>query len=304
MAASPLSLSMTGCSPPASPDCATNSGSGGAEFRGVTDTADWRRAASSACFFAASVASASASFFRAAASAFSASAFSRRAASYSSRTSRVFHSVASRRSAAGLIRRVVVEVSADPMMEAAADFSRESGALDQGKQSKETQTRSARKEKGPSNAAAGPSARLPRASPERPLRRPFAGPRPAGASPPPGVLRLLLPPARPEPPRPPPVAARLRRRPASRPSPRPAPSPRRPAFPAGGSPPSPASKLAGAASSPGRVGVDEIHPSPDPNAPMSAPDLIVPGSHRPVSEGIFSSKSPKSLYSGALFNVP
>ena len=60
---------------------------------------------------------------------------------------RTFRSVASRRSAAGLTRRVVVEVFADPTMEAAADFERESGALDQRKQNKETQTRSARKEK-------------------------------------------------------------------------------------------------------------------------------------------------------------
>ena len=76
-----------------------------------------------------------------------ASAFFRRAASRSSRASRAFRAVASRRSAAGSIRRVVVEVSADPTMEVAADFSRESGALDQGKRSEETQTRSTRKEK-------------------------------------------------------------------------------------------------------------------------------------------------------------
>ena len=39
---SPLSLSMMGFSPPASPVCPVNSGGGGAEFSGVTNTADWR----------------------------------------------------------------------------------------------------------------------------------------------------------------------------------------------------------------------------------------------------------------------
>ena len=91
--------------------------------------ADWRCAVSSACFFAASAASASASFFKAAASAFSASAFSRRAASCSSRASCAFRSLASQRSAARSIHRLVEEVSADLMIEAAADFSRVSGAL-------------------------------------------------------------------------------------------------------------------------------------------------------------------------------
>ena len=43
------------------------------------------------------------------------------------------------------IRRVVMEVSADPTMEAAADFSRESGALSQEDKAKETQKESTRK---------------------------------------------------------------------------------------------------------------------------------------------------------------
>ena len=133
MTTSPPSLSMIGCSSPAPPVGATNSGGGGAEFRGTTNSGSWRRATSSSRFFAAASASASASFFSAAASALSASAFSRRAASCSSRASRAFRSCASRRSAVRSIRRVVVEVSADPMTEAAADFSRESGALSQEK---------------------------------------------------------------------------------------------------------------------------------------------------------------------------
>ena len=73
-------------------------------------------------------ASAYASLLAAEAAALSASAFARRSAS-SSRASRVFRSCASRRSAAGSLRRLVVEVSADLMTEAAADFSRVSGAL-------------------------------------------------------------------------------------------------------------------------------------------------------------------------------
>ena len=77
--ASPPSLSMMGFSPPASPVCPVNSGGSGAEFSGVTNNADCRRAASSACRLAATAASASCSFFWAEASAFSASAFSRRA---------------------------------------------------------------------------------------------------------------------------------------------------------------------------------------------------------------------------------
>ena len=138
MEESPPSLSMMGFSPPASPVCPVNSGGGGAEFNGVTNTADWRRAASSACRFVAAAASASASFFLAEASALSASAFSRRRASYSLRFSCAFRSVASRRSAAGSIRRVVADVSADPMTEAAATLSRVRGALKQGKQVKDS----------------------------------------------------------------------------------------------------------------------------------------------------------------------
>ena len=63
-----------------------------------------------------------------ASAALSASAFAKRSAS-SSRASCAFHSVASRRSAAGSIRRLVEEVAADLMTEAALDFSRVSGAL-------------------------------------------------------------------------------------------------------------------------------------------------------------------------------
>ena len=46
---------------------------------------------------------------------------------------------------AGSIRRVVVDVSAGPMTEAAADFSRESGALSQERRRKEAQKESTRK---------------------------------------------------------------------------------------------------------------------------------------------------------------
>ena len=106
---------------------------GGALFRGVTSSGSWRRAASASRSFSAASASACASFLAADAAALSASAFSRRAASCSSRASRAFRSCASWRSAAGSIRREVVEASADLMTEAAADFSRESGALSQEK---------------------------------------------------------------------------------------------------------------------------------------------------------------------------
>ena len=75
--------------------------------------------------------------FRADASAFSASVFFRWAASSSSRFSCAFRSVASRRSAAGSIRRVVADVSADPIMEAAATLSRVRGALKRGKHMKD-----------------------------------------------------------------------------------------------------------------------------------------------------------------------
>nr|XP_020160115.1 vegetative cell wall protein gp1-like [Aegilops tauschii subsp. strangulata] len=123
-----------------------------------------------------------------------------------------------------------------------------------------------------------PAASANRRAPPHPASLSFAEPRPVGASPPPGVPPLLLPPATG-------VAAPIRPWPRAsigalpadpRRLPRPAPSPRRPAFPAAGSPPSPASKLAGAASSPDRVGVDEIHPSRDPNAPSRDPDPSVP----------------------------
>ena len=140
------SLSTTGFSPPASPVCPVSSGGSGAEFNGVTNTADWQRAASSACRFVAAAASASASFFLAEASALSASAllasalsasaFSRRRASSSLRFSCAFYSVASQRSAVGSIRRVVADVSADPMTEAAVTLSRVRGALKQGEQAK------------------------------------------------------------------------------------------------------------------------------------------------------------------------
>ena len=135
---SPPSLSMTGFSLPASPVCPVNSGGGGVEFNGVTNTTDWRRAASSTCRFVAVAASASASFFLAEASALSASAFSRRTASYSLRFSCAFRSVASRRSAAGSIHRVVADVSADHMTEAAVTLSRVRGALKKGKQAKDS----------------------------------------------------------------------------------------------------------------------------------------------------------------------
>ena len=129
MEASPLSFSMIGCSPLACRVCPVNSGGGSAEFSGMTSNADWRCAASSARGLAATAASASSSFLWAEAAAFLASAFSRRAASSSSRFSCAFRSVASRRSAAGSILRVLAEVSADPMTEAAATRSRERGAL-------------------------------------------------------------------------------------------------------------------------------------------------------------------------------
>ena len=129
---------MMGFSPPASPVCPVNSGGGGAEFSGVTNTADWRCAASSACRFVAATASASGGFFLAEASALSASTFSRRAASSSLRFSYAFCSVASRRSAAGSICRVVADVSADPMTEAATTLSRVRGALKRGKPVKDS----------------------------------------------------------------------------------------------------------------------------------------------------------------------
>ena len=129
MATSLPSLSMTGCSLPAPPVVATNSDRGGAEFRGDTSSGSWRRAASARHSFTTASASACASFLSADASTLSASAFSRRAASCSLRTSRAFRPRASRRSAAGSIRRVVVEVSADLMTKAAADLLRVSGAL-------------------------------------------------------------------------------------------------------------------------------------------------------------------------------
>ena len=46
--ASPLSLSMKGFSPPASPVCPVNFGGGCAEFSGMTSNADWQCAAFSA----------------------------------------------------------------------------------------------------------------------------------------------------------------------------------------------------------------------------------------------------------------
>ena len=113
---SPPSLSRMGFSLPASPVYPVNSEGGGTEFSGVTNTADWRCAASSACRLAAAAASASASF-------------SRRAASSSLRFSCAFRSVASQRSAAGSIRRVVADVSTDPITEATATLSRVRGAL-------------------------------------------------------------------------------------------------------------------------------------------------------------------------------
>ena len=132
------SLSSTRFSLPASLVGPVNSEGGGAEFSGVTSKADWRRAASSARCFAAAAASASASFFLAEASALSASAFSRWRASSSLRFSCAFRSVAYRRSAAGSIRRVVADVSVDPMTEAAVTLSRVRGALKQGKQAKDS----------------------------------------------------------------------------------------------------------------------------------------------------------------------
>ena len=96
---------------------------------GGTSIANQRCAASSVRRLATRAASASSSFFWAEAAALSASAFSKRAASSSSRFSRAFRSVASRRSAAGSGRRVLADVSADPMTEGTATLSRERGAL-------------------------------------------------------------------------------------------------------------------------------------------------------------------------------
>ena len=98
-------------------------------FMGATSSGSWRHTASMSPSFAAVSASACASFLAADATTLLASTFARWSASCSSRTSRVFHSCASQRLVAGSIRRVVVEVSADLMTEAAADFSRVSGAL-------------------------------------------------------------------------------------------------------------------------------------------------------------------------------
>ena len=75
---------------------------------------------------------------RAEASALSAFAFPRRTASSSLRFSCAFRSVAYRRSAAGSIRRVVADVSVDPMTEAAVTLSRVRGALKLGKQAKDS----------------------------------------------------------------------------------------------------------------------------------------------------------------------
>ena len=83
-----------------------------------------RRAASAACFSASASASACAAL---AAATLSASAFL--AAASFSYTSRAFRSRASRRSAAGSIRRVLEETFAVPTTEAEVDRSRESGAL-------------------------------------------------------------------------------------------------------------------------------------------------------------------------------
>ena len=95
-------------------------------FRGGTSSGSWRRAASVSRSFFAALASACTIFLAAEAAALSASAFARRSAS-SSRASRAFRYCASRRSAAGSNRRLVVEVSADLMTEAAANFSRVRG---------------------------------------------------------------------------------------------------------------------------------------------------------------------------------
>ena len=99
-------------------------------FRGATSNGSWRRTASASRSFSAASASAYASALSADVAALSACSLARRSAS-SSRASSAIRSVASQRSAAGSIRRVVEEVAADLMTEVVLKFSRGSGALKQ-----------------------------------------------------------------------------------------------------------------------------------------------------------------------------
>ena len=99
-------------------------------FRGATISGSWRRTASASRSFSAVWASAYTSALSADAADRAACSLARRSAS-SSCASRAFRSVASRRSAAGSMHRLLEEVVADLGTEAAPDFSRVSGALKQ-----------------------------------------------------------------------------------------------------------------------------------------------------------------------------